>query len=330
MKELGDVEVGRIVERARHERPGLPQPRRPLADYQNFLRYVQSDDVGDVKVVTLRRPEALNALSDEVTDEILALIRRWEGTDAVRGFVLTGYGPRAFCAGADIGRFPAVLGNATAAAQYARDCARLLTHIDAMQKPVVAALNGMALGGGLELALRCHGIVALSSALLQFPEITLGIVPALGGMVVPYRRWPNAAAHFHDMIRRAERMPVKTAHTLGIVEALAHDRASLIEAAVARVHALSGRLPPQRFSDNVIDVTPPARMEPIGANCQRLSGEVIRIIETAITEAAGTASFEAALEVGYRAFGLSACTAAAREGVQAFQQRRTPDFTKTG
>jgi enoyl-CoA hydratase/3-hydroxyacyl-CoA dehydrogenase len=132
------------------------------------------------------------------------------------------------------------------------------------------------------------------------------------------------------MIRRAERMPVKTAHTLGIVEALAHDHASLIEAAVARVHALSGRLPPQRFSDDVIDVTPPARMEPIGANGRRLSGEVIRIIETAITEAAATASFEAALEVGYRAFGLSACTAAAREGVQAFQQRRTPDFTKTG
>jgi enoyl-CoA hydratase / 3-hydroxyacyl-CoA dehydrogenase len=330
MKGLGDIEVGRIVERSRHERPGLPQPRRALADYQNFFRFVQSDDVGDVKVVTLRRPEALNALSDEVTDEILALIRRWEDTDAVRGFVLTGYGPRAFCAGADIGRFPAVLRNAAAAAQYARDCARLLTHIDAMRKPVVAALNGMALGGGLELALRCHGIVALSGAVLQFPEITLGIVPALGGMVVPYRRWPNAAAHFHDMIRRAERMPVKTAHTLGIVETLAHDHASLIEAAVARVHALSGRLPPQRFSDNIIDVTPPARMEPIGANGRRLSGEVIRIIETAITEAASTASFEAALEVGYRAFGLSACTAAAREGVQAFQQRRTPDFTKTG
>ena len=96
------------------------------------------------------------------------------------------------------------------------------------------------------------------------------------------------------------------------------------------MHALSGRLPPQRFSDSVIDMTLPVRMEPIGANDQRLSGEVIRIVETAITEAAGTASFEAALEVGYRAFGLSACTAAAREGVQAFQQRRTPDFTRTG
>jgi enoyl-CoA hydratase/3-hydroxyacyl-CoA dehydrogenase len=330
MKGLGDAEVCRIVERTRHERPGLPQPRRPLADYQNFFRHVLMDDLGGVKVITLRRPEALNALSDAVTDEILAQIRRWEGDDAVRGFVLTGYGPRAFCAGADIGRFPAVLGDAAAAAQYARDCARLLVHMDAMKKPVVAAVNGMALGGGLELALRCHGIVALSGAVLQFPEITLGIVPALGGMVVPYRRWPQAAAAFHDMIRRAERMPAKTAHALGIVDALAEDHASLIEAAVARVHALDGRLPSQRFAAAAVAMTPPAPLEPIAANGQRLSGEVIRIVETAITEAAATASFDAAIEIGYRAFGVSACTAAACEGVEAFQQRRTPDFAKTG
>ena len=330
MKGLGDVEVGRIVERMRHERPGLPPPRRGLGDYQNFFRYVQSDDVGDVKVITLRRPEALNALSDEVTDEILALIRRWEGDDAVRGFVLTGYGPRACCAGADIGRFPAVLGNACAAAQYARDCARLLVHIDAMRKPVVAALNGMALGGGLELALRCHGIVALSGAVLQFPEITLGIVPALGGMVVPYRRWPQAAAEFHDMIRGAARMPAKTAHALGIIDALAHDHAGLIDAAVARVHALSGSLPRQRFGEGGVGIAPLLPMEPIAANGARLSREVIGIIEAAITEAAAATRFEAALEVGYRAFGISACTAAAREGVEAFQQRRTTDFARTG
>jgi enoyl-CoA hydratase/3-hydroxyacyl-CoA dehydrogenase len=330
MKALGNVEIGRIVERTRQERPGLPQPRRALAEYQSFFRYVQSDDVGDVKVVTLRRPEALNALSDEVTDEILTVIRRWEGDDAVRGFVLTGYGPRAFCAGADIGRFPAMLGNASAAAQYARDCARLLVHIDAMRKPVVAALNGMALGGGLELALRCHGIVALSGAVLQFPEITLGIAPGLGGMVVPYRRWPQAAADFHDMLRRAARMPAKTAHALGIVDGVAQDHAGLIETAVARVHALSGGLPGQRSGAGRVDITLPVPIEPVAANGNRLSGEVIRIIEAAIAEAAATSSFEAALEIGYRAFGVSACTAAAREGVQAFQQRRTPDFAKTG
>ena len=160
----------------------------------------------------------------------------------VRGFVITGYGSRAFSAGADIGRFPKMLGDAQAAAQYARDCSRLLLHIDRMRKPVVAALNGMALGGGLELALRCHGIVALRNASLQLPEILLGIVPGLGAMVVPYRRWPSAAATFHAMMRRAERVSAKTAHELGIVEALSDDYAAMIESAIERVHALAGHL----------------------------------------------------------------------------------------
>ena len=65
------------------------------------------DTVDDVKVITLRRPEALNALHDEMTDEILAVIRRHEPDPAVAGFVIVGYGTKAFCAGADIGRFPA-------------------------------------------------------------------------------------------------------------------------------------------------------------------------------------------------------------------------------
>jgi enoyl-CoA hydratase/3-hydroxyacyl-CoA dehydrogenase len=330
MRRIGAAEVGRIVARTRHERRGLPEPRRPLADYQNFFRHVQIDDVSDVRVITLRRPEALNALSDEVTDEILALIRRLEGDDAIRGFVLTGYGPRAFCAGADIGRFPGVLGDAEAAAQYARDCARLLVHMDSMPKPVVAALNGMALGGGLEMALRCHGIVAMRGAVLQFPEIMLGIVPALGGMVVPYRRWPKAVAALHNMMRRAERMSAETAHALGIVDALVDDYAGLIEAAVARVRALSGHLSAERFTGGAIPVAPLALIEPVGANGQPLSAEVIRILERAIVEAAATPSLSAALEIGYRAFGASACTPAAREGIDAFQQRRTADFVKTG
>jgi enoyl-CoA hydratase/3-hydroxyacyl-CoA dehydrogenase len=331
MRRVGFAEVERIIARTGQERRGLPQPRRPLADYQKFYRHVQVDDAGDVKIITLRRPQALNALNDEVTDEILAVIRRLEDDNAVRGFVLTGYGPRAFCAGADIGRFPAMLGDAHASAQYARDCARLLVHMDAMSKPVVAAVNGMALGGGLEMALRCHGIVAMRGAVLQFPEIALGIVPGLGGMVVPYRRWPKAATAFHGMLRRAERMSGETAQALGIIDAVADDHAELIAAAVARVHALSKRLASsQYFADGPITIAPLARIDAVTADGQRLSVEVIRILESAIIEAAAAPSLSAALDIGYRAFGTSACTAAAQEGIAAFEQRRPADFVKTG
>jgi enoyl-CoA hydratase/3-hydroxyacyl-CoA dehydrogenase len=328
MGRLGAAEVGRIGKRLAQERPGLPLPKRPLADYQNFLRFVLVDDLRGVKVITIRRPEALNALHDELTDEILGVIGHCGNDPAVLGFVITGYGLRAFSAGADIGRFPRMLGDAQAAAQYARDCSRLLLHIDRMTKPVVAAVNGMALGGGLELALRCHGIVAMRNASLQLPEILLGIVPGLGAMVVPYRRWPSAAATFHAMMRRAERVSAKTAHELGIVDRLSDDYAAMIESAVERVHALIGHLraPP----DEAVAIEPPAPTDAIAFNGQKLSTEVTQILQRAIVDAAAAKTFNAALEIGYRAFGASACTAAAREGIDAFLQRRAADFTKTG
>jgi enoyl-CoA hydratase / 3-hydroxyacyl-CoA dehydrogenase len=328
MGKLGAPEVARIGKRLAEERPGLPLPKRAPADYQNFHRTVLVDDARGVKIITIRRPEALNALHDELTDEILGVIRQFETDAAVRGFVITGYGPRAFSAGADIGRFPKMLGDAQAAAQYARDCSRLLLHIDRMAKPVVAALNGMALGGGLELALRCHGAVAMADASLQLPEITLGIVPGLGAMVVPYRRWPKAAATFHAMMRSAERVSAKTAHELGIVVHLSDDYAAMIESAVERVHALTGQL--QAPTDGAVAIEPPTPGDAIAFNGQKLSVEVTRILEHAIVEAAAAQSFDAALEIGYRAFGSSACTAAAREGIDAFLQRRPADFTKTG
>jgi enoyl-CoA hydratase/3-hydroxyacyl-CoA dehydrogenase len=328
MGQLSAAEVSRIGKRLVAERPGLPLPKRAPADYQTFHRSVLVDDRRGVKIITIRRPEALNALHDELTNEILGVIRQCEHDPAVHGFVITGYGPRAFSAGADIGRFPKMLGDAQAAAQYARDCSRLLLHIDRMTKPVVAALNGMALGGGLELALRCHGIVALRSASLQLPEITLGIVPGLGAMVVPYRRWPKAAATFHAMMRCAERVSAKTAHELGIVDRLSDDYAAMIEGAIERVHALTGRLhaPP----DVAVAIEAPTPAGALAFNGQKLSTEVTRILERAIVDAAAAKTFNAALEIGYHAFGASACTAAAREGIDAFLQRRAADFTKTG
>jgi enoyl-CoA hydratase/3-hydroxyacyl-CoA dehydrogenase len=324
MAGAGEAGLQRVMQRYAALRPGMPQPQRAPADYQRFERGVLVDDLDGVKILTLRRPEALNALHEGLNDEILAVIRRFEADPAVRGFVLAGYGPRAFCAGADIGRFPSLLGDAAAAAQYARDCSRVLLHLDAMEKPVVAAINGMALGGGLELAMRCHSLVAQRGATLQFPEITLGILPGIGGLAVPYRRWPQAAGIFHGMLRDARRLDAGQAQAAGIISGLADDYAGLIRLAVAEVGRLAAR-PRPRF-DEPVSVPPFAA----DAGSARYSREVAGIIEEAVRAAAAAPTLGAALETGYLAFGRTACTAAAREGIAAFGERRKPDFARTG
>ena len=286
------------------------------------------DTVDDVKVITLRRPEALNALHDEMTDEILAVIRRHEPDPAVAGFVIVGYGTKAFCAGADIGRFPAMLGDAEAATQYARDCSRLLVHLDRMSKPVVAALNGMALGGGFELAMRCHGLVAERRAWLQLPEVTLGIVPGIGAMVVPYRRWPAAAAVFHGMLTRGDRLGAVRAHELGVVDELADDFDALMQQAVARVHALVGRV--ATISGGAVALPPFEAAKAQAGDGRQLSVNVVELIQRAVLDAAAATTLAEALEIGYRAFGVVACTAAAREGIDAFLAGRKPDFNLSG
>lgn len=328
MAEQGEKGTQRILDVLARERPGMPQPKQKLAAYQDFYRHLLVDDVGGVKLVTLRRPQAMNALDDRVTDELLAVIKKYEGDAGVKGFVITGYGPKAFCAGADIGRFPELLGNAGAAAQYARDTSRLLVHLDQMKKPVVAALNGLALGGGLELAIRCHGLVAVKDAFLQFPEVGLGIAPGIGGMVVPYRRWPKAADAFHGMLRQSKRLKATQAHELGILDGLAGSYHELIQLAVSRVEALAGKV--LAIPGGAVDLAALEAVEPAGPKGEGLSREVVALIGQAITQAAKATTLTDALEIGYRAFGASACTAAAREGVTAFLEKRKPDFGKTG
>lgn len=327
MRDLGDHEVGRILDRFVAERPGMPLPKRGIASYQSFLRHVQVDDYEDVKVITLRRPQAMNALDDELMNEALAVLEEHEHDPGVAGFVIVGYGTRAFCAGADLGRLADVLGVEQEATQYARDCSRLLVHLDGMTKPVVAAVNGMALGGGLELAMRCHAMVALRDAWIQFPEVTLGIAPGIGGMVVPYRKWPRAASVFHDMLRLAKKLGAAEAFELGVVDGLADRYPELIQLAVERVRKFGGEVTsvpegPAQIG-TLTDIDPGTAKRP-------LSRQVIGIIEQAIREAAAAPDLVGALEIGYRAFGASACTAAAKEGVSAFLERRKPDFTKTG
>lgn len=328
MESAGDIDVARVLLQLSADRPGMPMPSHSLPRYTGFRRFVLVDRIDNVCVITLRRPEALNALHDALNDEILDVIRQHEGDPEVFGFVITGYGVRAFSAGADIGRFPSMLGDAQAAAEYSRACSRVLSHLDQMQKPVVAALNGMALGGGLELAIRCHGLVAVRDAWLQFPEITLGIVPGIGAMVVPYRRWPKASAAFHAMLRQARKLGAPEAFELGILDAVVDDHRHLLQQALALVAKLVES--PRHIPEQAVNLAALSHIEAQTTDGQALSLEVLGIMERAIEQAAAAHSLSDALETGYAAFGASACTAAAREGIAAFLEHRQADFRQTG
>jgi enoyl-CoA hydratase/3-hydroxyacyl-CoA dehydrogenase len=326
MRAMGPREVKRVMNKFQKERPGFPWAKKPFASYQDFRRFLLVDEIDGVKVITIRRPQAMNALNDEITGEILSVLKQFAGDPAVRGVVITGYGGTAFSAGADIGKFPQMLGNPKAAAQYARDWAKVQVFMDRIEKPVVAAVNGYAMGGGLEIAIRCHRMVAARNAVLQFPEITLGILPGIGGCVVPYRRWPQAAALFHEMICLARPLKAAEAAEHGIVSRLADDYADLIAKAVQEVQALQGDLP--RIPEEKVELPPIAIPEEPQAAGQPLSREAVGITVKTIRAAAAAANLKDALEIGYRGFGEIACTEAAKEGISAFLEKRRPLFKK--
>jgi enoyl-CoA hydratase/3-hydroxyacyl-CoA dehydrogenase len=326
MRSLGAPEVKRIMRKYEKDRPGFPRAQKPFDHYQDFRRFILVDEIEGVKVITIRRPQAMNALNEELADEILGVLRQHADDPAVKGFIITGYGNTAFSAGADIGKFPEMLGKAKASSRYARDCAKVQIFMDRVAKPVVAALNGYAMGGGLEIAIRCHRLVATRNATLQFPEITLGILPGIGGCVVPYRRWPAAAALFHEMICLARPLKAAEAAERGIVAALADDYTDLIARAIAEVRALQGNLP--RLADEKVDLPPLAVPDAPMAAGQPLSREAVAITVKTIQAAAAAEKLKDALEIGYRGFGEIACTAAAREGISAFLEKRKPVFEK--
>ncbi len=326
MREIGEAEVKRIMDRFASERPGFPMPRAALAEYQDFRRFVLVDDVDGVKVITIRRPQAMNALTPEITDEILAVLKAGADDPSVKGFVITGYGTGAFSAGADIGKFPEYLGNFDSLYGYTKEWARTQLYLDKMEKPVVAAVNGMALGGGLELAIRCHGIVAAKNAMFQFPEITLGILPGIGGSIVPYRRWPKGAAVFNEMLTLGKPLYAEKAAEIGVVSRLADDYGALISAAVEEVERLTGNItgiPDGQVDPGKIDVP-----EQPAAGKLPLSKEAVSITVQTIKDGCAASTFEDALEVGYKGFAATGCTDAAKEGISAFLEKRKPAFDK--
>ncbi|HYU36907.1 MAG TPA: enoyl-CoA hydratase-related protein, partial [Gemmatimonadales bacterium] len=132
-----------------------------------------------IAFVTINRPDKLNALNDQVVDELADAAERVATEDAIKGAILSGAGPKAFVAGADIGDL-AKQGPFDGKARALRGQA-MLRRFETCGKPVIAAVNGYALGGGCELAMACHLRIASETAKFGQPEVKLGIAPGYGG-----------------------------------------------------------------------------------------------------------------------------------------------------
>jgi len=273
----------------------------------------------------IRRPQAMNALNDEINNEILAILETYADDDSVRGFVLTGYGKKAFSAGADIGKFPDLLGDSEASIQFSKNCAKLQCYIDTMKKPVIAALNGMALGGGLEVAIRCHAIVAMKGINIQLPEISLGILPGIGGCVVPYRRWPEGAALFHQMITVGKPINSQMAKEIGMVSELADNFNDLISIAITQINKHQGLTP--SVTDGPVNLPAFEDLSHPKSGQLILSKEAVDVTVNTIIEAAKVNTLAEALDIGYKGFGSIACTDAAKEGISSFLEKRKPEFS---
>ena len=138
--------------------------------------YLLIDIEAQTALVTINRPDKLNALNSEVIQELGKCLGELEGNNKIRCIILTGSGEKAFVAGADIAEFAefSVEEGKTLAAQGQE---KLFNLVEKLSTPVIAAINGFALGGGLELAMSCHMRVASANARMGLPEVSLGVIP---------------------------------------------------------------------------------------------------------------------------------------------------------
>jgi 3-hydroxypropionyl-coenzyme A dehydratase len=134
---------------------------------------------GDIAILRINRPEALNAMNLDVISELSKMIDIIAADESAKAVVITGAGERSFCAGADISYMVNI--DPMQAEKYATSAQEVINKIDRLEKPVIAAVNGFALGGGCELAMACDIRIASSNAKIGQPEVTIGIPPGWGG-----------------------------------------------------------------------------------------------------------------------------------------------------
>ena len=242
-----------------------------------------------IAVVQLNRPEVLNALSEELMDELVRSLEALDADDAIRCIVLTG-NEKAFAAGADIKQ---AFVEATPVSMLAQDLTTRWERIRRIKKPIIAAVSGYALGGGCELAMVCDIIVASETAQFGQPEVNLGIIPGAGGT----QRLTRAVGKYvaMELVLTGRRVKADEAKAIGLV-AQVYPSASWLDDAKALARTI-------------------AEKPPIAV---RLATEAIDLAQSA--------TLDAGLEFERKAFYLLFATEDKKEGVDAFVNKRKPTF----
>jgi enoyl-CoA hydratase/carnithine racemase len=256
----------------------------------SFENLLIERDAG-VVVLTVNRPKVLNALNTQTLDELRRAILDLKHDAAVRAVILTGAGEKAFVAGADINEL--AVQSPTGGREHAVRGQHVLDLIEHLGKPVIAAINGYALGGGCELAMACTIRIAADTAKLGQPEINLGILPGYAGTQRLARIIGRGRAL--EMLLTGDQLSAQEAHRLGLVNRVV-PAASLM----AEARALAATL---------------ASKAPIAV--RYILEAVHKGLEMPFPQAQ---IFEATL------FGLVASTDDMREGTKAFLEKRKPDF----
>ncbi len=249
------------------------------------------DRDGAVAVLTVNRPRVLNALNTQTLDELRRAILELKRDEAVRAVVLTGAGEKSFVAGADINEL--AVQTPTSGREHAVRGQHVLDLIEHMGKPVIAAINGYALGGGCELAMACTIRIAADTAKLGQPEINLGIIPGYAGTQRLARIVGRGRAL--ELLLTGDPISAQEAHRLGLVNRVV-PAASLMREAKALAATLAAKAP---------------------VAVRYILEAVHKGLEMPFPQAQ---IFEATL------FGLVASTDDMREGTKAFLEKRMPDF----
>lgn len=255
------------------------------------FKYTIYEKSEGIATITLNRPEALNAFSKEVIEEVLTAIEDIKVDETIRVVVLTGAGEKAFSAGADIKAMKGI--NALKARELSLMGEKLCVSLENLEKPVIAALNGYALGGGLEVAMSCDLRIASENSRMGQTEINIGLIPGWGGTQRLTRL--IGPTKTKEMVFTGKMIDAKTAEQLGIINMV---------------------VPADKFRETVhafaLDL---AQKAPIA----------IRIAKALINKGAEI-GIDSALALEREGFGVVASTEDLQEGVTAFAEKRKPTF----